>query len=97
MAKDDSKPAAAPKARTVYTLSEPVDFNGETIAEISYRRATGRDMRKALNTGKTGDRYMGLAVDLFEMPESFFDRISGPDFMAVTDILDGFFKPAPAA
>ena len=80
--------------RILMALSEPVEFNGETVSEISYRKATGRDMRKALNIGKVGDRYMALAVDLLEMPEAFFNLIPGNDFMAVTDVIDGFFaKP----
>jgi hypothetical protein len=82
----------APNGKILFPLSEPVTFNGEVFKDFAYRRATGRDMRKALNTPKSGDRYLGLMVDLCEMPEAFFLTLAGPDFMAFTDVLDGFFS-----
>lgn len=95
MAKDAAKPQST---RTEFKLCEPVEFNGETVAAISYRRAKGRDIRKALNLRPVGDRYMSLAVDVFEMPEAFFDEMGAQDFMAMTDILDVFFeRPLPVA
>ena len=99
MAKDDTKTATATTETKplVYTLVEPVVDGKETVTELPYRKATGRDMRKMLNTSRRGDRYMIGMVDLFERPETFFNKVSGPDFMALTDIIDGFFKPAQPA
>lgn len=86
------EPTASAQDRFVYTLRKPVTYNGETVSEIAYRAATGRDMRKALNTPQSGDRYIGLMVDLCERPAQFFDALSGPDFMALTDCIDVFFE-----
>ncbi|MEQ1697117.1 MAG: hypothetical protein ABL901_14880 [Hyphomicrobiaceae bacterium] len=85
-------PRPAANGKVLFILSEAVTFNGEVIKDFAYRRATGRDMRKALNTPKNGDRYLGLMVDLAELPEAFFLSLAGPDFMAFTDVLDGFFS-----
>lgn len=96
MAKEPSKPAPA---RTLYTLSEAVTFNGETVIEIDYRKPTARDMRKWFNSqGKPlGDRYSAFLADVCEKPAAFFDEIPAADYLALTDIVDGFFKrPASA-
>jgi hypothetical protein len=80
--------------RSTYELSEPVEFNGEVYTEISYRKATARDMRKWLNgQGKKdlGDRYVEFLRDVTEQPAGLFDVLPSADFMALTDIVDGFF------
>lgn len=93
--------AATPASRTIYTLSEPVDYNGETVAEIAYRKPTARDMRMWFNSQSVkglGDRYVDFLVNVCEMPAAFFDAIPPGDWMALTDIVDGFFaRPKPAA
>ncbi len=83
--------------RLVYTLSEEVTFGGETFTDLEYRAATGRDVRKGLNIPKLGDRYLALAIDLFEQPEDFFLSLPAGDFAAITDIIDGFFERRPRA
>lgn len=95
MAKNDTATADktdAEKAKPlVYVLSEPVEWNKQTYVELPYRKATGRDMKKMLNIPKSGDRYHAALKDIFEMPEGFWDVVPGGDYMACTDIIDGFF------
>lgn len=102
MAKDGAKEptkTAAPGARTLYTFSEPVTFNGETITELGYRRATARDIRQHYNRSGTplGDKYVAFLVNITEMPAAFFDELPAGDFVALTNLVDGFFAVPKAA
>jgi hypothetical protein len=97
MAKEPQKTSIE---RTTYTLSEPVEINGEIITEIAYRKVTARDMRKWLNgQGKKdlGDRYVEFLQDICEQPAKLFDVLAAGDFMALTDIVDGFFARPKSA
>lgn len=95
-AQSAAKLATSKPIKTVFPLSAPVTFNGETYSEVTYRPATGRDMRKFLNGGRTGDKYTALMVDLCELPEAFFDAMPAGEYMALSDVMDGFFKRGPA-
>lgn len=95
MANDTKAPAAAPAGKLTFALAMPFQFNGQTCTEVTYRRPKGRDMRKFLGTAGAGNKYTAMAVDLCELPEQFFDEMDGADYMAFTDVLDGFFKRGP--
>jgi hypothetical protein len=79
------------------TLAKPITVGGSTYSKLPYREATGRDMRKAYNTPKYGDRILGLLVDVFELPDTFWDAVPAPVFMAAKEVVDNFFETAQPA
>lgn len=80
--------------RYVYTLGYPVTFQNEEITDIEYRRPKGRDVRAAFKVrGEGGDMYTYMLTAVCEQPEALFDALDGSDFVALTDIVDGFLSP----
>jgi Phage tail assembly chaperone proteins, E, or 41 or 14 len=91
----ETKPAVppVPTGKTAFPLAYAVEFMGETHAEIKYRRPNGGDMRKFLNTPKDrGDAMSASMVDLCELPQAFFDKLDGADYMAFANVLQGFLS-----
>lgn len=86
-------PATSTGGKLVFMLSEPVEFNGDVIVDLTYRRPTGADCRKWLNANKgTGNDMLALMVDLTEQPSRFFDVMDGADFMAFNNELQPFLR-----
>lgn len=86
-------PRPAANGKILFPLSEPVTFNGEVRRDFSYRIPTGRDLRKWLNSRKgIGDDALALMVDITEEPSTFFDIITGVDFMAFYNALQPFLN-----
>jgi hypothetical protein len=91
---ETTKPAV-PTGKTAFPLAYAVEFMGETHAEIKYRRPNGGDMRKFLNSVKArGDDLTAVMVDLSELPQAFFDKLDGADFMAFANELQVFLSGA---
>jgi hypothetical protein len=82
-------------SKLMFTLDVPVTYQGETHADITYRRPNGGDMRKYLNgRGGMGDDIVNLMVDICELPKAFFDSLDGMDFMAFSTELQPFLTGA---
>lgn len=83
--------------RIVFVLETPVEWHGETITEITYRRPKGRDLRRMTNIaagakGKAGDGMVKMMSDLCEQPEGFFDEMDGADWVRLSEEVSGFFE-----
>lgn len=78
--------------RVPFPLNFPV-VSGAT-PELSYRRPSGRDMRKAMK-GDGTERFDMLLENIFEEKLDVFDRLDGRDYMRLIRMLDGFFDPHP--
>lgn len=84
--------------RLTYKLATPIDFKGERIEEIDYRRPKGRDIKAAFKArGGGGDMYTALLVNLCEQPEGLFDELDGTDYIALIEICDDFLSPPKVA
>lgn len=86
-------------AQNVFTLEVPVEWDGETIETIAWRKPKGRDMRKMTNLigrdrGNIGDATVKMMADLCEMPEEFFDELDGGDWTRLSQEISGFLDPA---
>jgi hypothetical protein len=93
-ASDAHAASALANTRYVYTLAYPITFQNEEITDIEYRRPKGRDVRAAFKVRSAGgDMYTSMMVAICEQPEGLFDALDGSDFVAMTDIVDGFLSP----
>ena len=98
MAKDktaeDKTADTKPTSGFTYTLLYPIDFEGEHITEIDYRRPKGRDVRAAFRVRNDGgEMYTSLLVAICEQPAGLFDALDATDYVALIDICDGFLSP----
>lgn len=83
-----------------YTLISPIEFNGETVTEITLRRPKGRDMKRATNAGasKPGDAAADMIVNLAEISPQLLDELDGEDWLALVDVVGNFMeKRGPGA
>lgn len=93
-ASDAHAASALANTRYVYTLAYPVTFQNEKITDIEYRRPKGRDVRAAFKVRSAGgDMYTSMLAAICEQPEALFDVLDASDFVALTDIVDGFLSP----
>jgi Phage tail assembly chaperone proteins, E, or 41 or 14 len=78
-------------SKLFFKLDYPVTFQGETHADLTYRRPNGADMRKFMN-GKQGygQDIVNLMGDICELPQAFFDQMDGTDYSAFANELQPF-------
>ncbi len=85
-------------------LSSPVEAHGETLAALTLRSPTGRDIRlcglpyRFTAEGETQIDATAMAkmvVALAGVPPSTIDRLSAPDWQAAMAAVLGFFNSAP--
>ena len=79
---------------TTYTLTEPIEVDGEQVTELQVRRLKVRDIRAASKRGKGDDVDMGvhmvaLVTDL--TPEQV-DELDAADFVALSEVVAGFLR-----
>lgn len=94
MAKDKTETAAPAAAGLTYTLLYPINYKGEHITEIDFRRPKGRDVRAAFKVrNEGGEMYTSLLIGICEQTADFFDALDATDYVALIDICDGFLSP----
>ena len=97
MAKDVKEAGGAPAAATkdaTYVLITPIQYNGERVTDIEYRRPKGRDVRKAFKVRNAGgDMYLALLEAICEQTQDLFDELDGTDYVALVSLCDDFLEP----
>jgi hypothetical protein len=71
---------------------EPVEFNGETVSELTIRRIKGRDlMRLGKHGGSDMDSMLrGLLPDLIDQTPEFVEEMDAEDVMECIAVIEGF-------
>lgn len=87
-------------------LARPVEAHGETVAALTLREPTGKDLRQcglpyriSMETGEATIDAPAMAkmiAALAAVPPSTVDRLSAEDWQAAMAAVLGFFGQAPA-
>jgi Phage tail assembly chaperone proteins, E, or 41 or 14 len=95
MSKTVETAAPTGKTKIVFKLVYPVQYQGETINDVTYRRPNGGDMRKYANgKGGYGTDLTNLLVDICELPLAAFDQMDGADYSALCNEMQPFLTGA---
>jgi len=72
-------------------LRHPIVFGSETIEELTFRPATGKDIRRLpMRDGYEIDTILELAARLTDRPDPVIDRLTGEDLEEVISVASGF-------
>ncbi|MBO9195688.1 phage tail assembly protein [Rhizobium sp. 16-449-1b] len=77
---------------TKLTLSVPVQIEGKTITELTFRRMKGRDVKAVERTANPIDGAAHLICELTGNPPELFDEMDAADIEAATEIVEGFMS-----
>lgn len=78
-------------------LRTPIQFGSTTIAELTVRPPTGKDLRRLqTQTGYEMDTVLALAGRLSGQPDGVIDRLSGDDLAEVIEVVSGFMPNSRA-
>ena len=75
------------------TLSAPIEFGDEVIAELTLRTPTLGDLKKMDREAGEIGKMIALVASISGHPPSAIERIQATDLEAITDVL-GKFIPA---
>lgn len=76
------------------TLQYPVEWNGETLTKMSFRRPKGRELRKLENgKGTPMDRSFEMMADLAEVDVSVIDDMDPVDIAKIDEWLEPILDP----
>lgn len=71
-----------------FTLTKPVNFNGETFSELTFRAPDVGCMIDAEEAGESeGARFAGLIAAMCGMPIEAFRKVSIHDFRQIGDLV----------
>ena len=80
------------------SLTEPLVFDGQRIAEVTVRRPKVKDLRVLDDLGADGDdlaRGVAMAAQLTGLPTAAIDEMDASDFAQVSDVIAGFLPKPP--
>lgn len=80
------------------TLAVPVEWQGQTIAEVTIRRPKVKDLRaiEAASRDQSSQLDQGAAMlaQLTGLPIEAVDELDAQDFTAISEVIAGFFPQA---
>ena len=74
---------------TTITLSKAVEFNGQSVEEITIREPLARDLYR-LDFTQPLEAMATLLVNLSEQPPELIDMLPGRDFLRCTQEIERF-------
>ena len=90
----------APTHKTI-SLSQPVGWEGRTIASVTVKKPKVKDLRAmqaSLNgTADQLEQGIVMAATLTELPREVIEEMDTDDFTAVSEVIAGFFQKGPAS
>lgn len=86
------------KSSNTVALAVPMDWQGQTIAEVTIRRPKVKDLRamEASARDKTSqlDQGADMIAQLTGLPIEAVDELDAEDFTAISEVIAGFFPQA---
>lgn len=83
-------------AARVYKLKEPVNFGGENVETLFFKKAKGKHFKGMPVGNLNTDQLFLLASRLCDVPPSFFEEMDGADAVEVLQIASSFIMGSQA-
>lgn len=76
----------------IFTLSEPIEYNGEMVARIEMKEPRGKHIKKLDLRNLDMEQLLLVASKVSGMPPKFFDEITASDCIEIAEVISDFLE-----